>query len=121
ASKEFQTYFEDVHEDVNKGNIEIEEATGEFVSAIVAHEPERAIEILNDKVIPKNESILEKLNSAEVTEESLVSYNDMSTDVAQLRFDKNVHLRDLLEKIMGSKESENEAELDLDAELAELF
>ena len=121
ASKEMQTYFDEVHEGVNEKNMEIEEATTEFIEFILSEEPEKVIDILEEKVIPLHESIIEMLDGADVTEEALTSYNDMSKQVIQLNLEKNEHIKDFFKEAIEKKEAGDEENLDIDANLEKLF
>jgi hypothetical protein len=121
ASKEMETYFSEVHEDVMKKNAKVEAATAEFIDAVVAQEPAEAMDILKGKVIPLNEAVLEKLQHADVTEDDLVVYNDMSKEVVQLNLDKHIHMKDFFEKIVAEKEGDSSKKVDIDANMQKLF
>src|SRR5690625_3832815 len=105
---------------MNEGQ-EVDVAIEELVEAVYAQEPEKAIDILNEQIIPLNESILEKLQNADVSEDDLVTYNDKLKKAVQLNLDKHVHIKDLFDKIIVENENDNSEEIDVEANMQKLF
>jgi len=120
-SEEVETYFEEVNEEVMNEGQEVDVAIEELVEAVYAQEPEKAIDILNEQIIPLNESILEKLQNADVSEDDLVTYNDKLKKAVQLNLDKHVHIKDLFDKIIVENENDNSEEIDVEANMQKLF
>src|SRR5690625_430849 len=114
ASKEAQAYFDDTYDDITEDSAEIERGIEEYVNHIIDEEPEKAVKTLNDKVIPEQEALIEKINDVDLNEEDLIEFNQLAKSVVETNLDKHQLIKNMLEEIMESIDAGNMEDLDLD-------
>src|SRR5690625_3733785 len=120
ASKEAQAYFDDTYDDITEDSAEIERGIEEYVNHIIDEEPEKAVKTLNDKVIPEQEALIEKINDVDLNEEDLIEFNQLAKSVVETNLDKHQLIKNMLEEIMESIDAGNMEDLDLDTQLEKL-
>lgn len=120
ASKEAQAYFDDTYDDITKESAEVEKGIEEYVNHIIDAEPEKAVKTLNEKVIPEQETLIEKIDDVDLNEEDLIEFNQLAKRVVEINLDKHQLIKDMLEEIMESIEAGNMEDMDLDAQLETL-
>lgn len=122
AAKEKDEYFDSSEEKFDEHQEGIQSALDDFVAAISDSEPEKAINILNDEMIPKYEEFIEVMDDVELKEnDSLIELNDLTLEMLESDMEKHVMLRDFFEDIMEKKKTGETEDIDVDAFLEEIY
>src|SRR5699024_652655 len=90
------------------------------IVAIINEEPEEAIDILSEGVIPLIEERIEIVDEADLTMDELVTIADLSKEMFELELERHIAIRDILVRIMSDKEAGELQEEDINKELDNL-
>src|SRR5699024_4091463 len=119
-AEEAEYYFDEVVPSVEEKIKESQEKLKEFVVAIINEEPEEAIDILSEGVIPLIEERIEIVDEADLTMDELVTIADFSKEMFELELERHIAIRDILVRIMSDKEAGELQEEDINKELDNL-
>src|SRR5690625_3067906 len=121
AAKERDEYFETTQKNIEDNQEDIQAALDDFVGAVFDSEPEKAIKLLNEEMIPKYEELLDMMDDVELKEnELLIELNDLSKKLIEDDMERHLILKELFDDIMGKKETGETEDIDLDATLEEI-
>src|SRR5690625_753945 len=115
--KEFDTFLNEVENDISGEDADPDKYINEYLKQIDNGDPEKALEILNEKEIPKNEELVEKYKEMEFDNEDLTELKEALTKILEIDKQKQETLRDIFEKIIDYPNLENLDELQIDKEL----
>lgn len=118
--KEFDTFLTEVENDISGEDADPDKYINEYLKQIDNGDPEKALEILNEKEIPKNEELVEKYKDMEFDNEDLTELKKALTKILEIDKQKQETLRDTFEKVMDYPNLENLndlQELQIDKEL----
>lgn len=117
--EELADYVDQLQADMDE-NVVIEEAIEAYVQLIFDSEPEGALDILNDNVIPGYEAIVKKYEQIELDHEDAVATNEIIVDVFQSDLDKQLILREIFEEMLEKADDGSIATIDLDEQMETL-
>lgn len=120
-NEEFETFFNEMDKDLSGEKADPDRYIMEYITHIENGEPEKAVEVLNEKELPKNDKLVEKYKKMEFKNEDLMELKEAFIEILRVDQKKQEKIRDIFEKIMQHPEIENVEELDLDKELNDLF
>src|SRR5699024_6735701 len=118
--KEFDTFLTVVENDISGEDADPDKYINEYLKQIDNEDTEKALEILNEKEIHKNEELVEKYKYMEFDNEDLTELKEALTKVLEIDKQKQETLRDIFEKVMDYPNLENLndlQELQIDKEL----
>src|SRR5699024_1105058 len=115
--KEFDTFLNEVEQDISGENADPDKYINEYLKQIDNGDPEKALEILNEKEIPKNEESVEKYKDMAFDNEDLTDLKEALTKILEIDKQKQETLRDIFEKVMDHPNLENLDKLQIDKEL----
>lgn len=121
ASDEFNTYFNDTYPDIKDDSSQAKASTQEYMNLILESKPKKAIELLNNNVIPEHEALLEKIEIVDVTEADLVKFNNLAQEIAKINLEKRLYSKSLFEKIITAHEDEKLNELDTEEAVEDMY
>ena len=114
TSDEFDTYFNNTYPEIEEETVQAENSTQEYKNLILESKPQDAIELLNDKVIPQHEALLDKLDSVDLTETDLIKFNKLSQEITKINLEKRLYSKSLFEEIINAHEDDNLNDFDID-------
>src|SRR5699024_3589752 len=117
-SKEFDTFLNEVENDISGEDADPDKYINEYIQQIENGNPEEALEILNEKEIPKNEELVKKYQEMDLDNEDLTEVKEALTKTLEVDKQKQETIRDIFEKVMEHPDLE---ELQIDKELEVLF
>ncbi len=117
ASKEAETYYNDIFNDVTEESQDIVESVEDLIVAVTSSEPERAIDVLNDDILPAHEALTKILSEADLTEDDLIDFNNQIEAVTNYSEEIYILLDIIFTDIMDQKDIN---ELYLEPELKKL-
>src|SRR5699024_5660057 len=117
---EFDTFLTEVENDISGEDADPDKYINEYLKQIDNGDPEKALEILNEKEIPKNEELVEKYKDMEFDNEDLTELKEALTKILEIDKQKQETLRDIFEKVMDHPNPESLDELQIDKELGVL-
>src|SRR5699024_10995952 len=117
-SKEFDTFLNEVENDISGEDADPDKYINEYIQQIENGNPEEALEILNEKEIPKNEELVKKYQEMDLDNEDLTELKEALTKILEVDKQKQETIRDIFEKVMDHPDLE---ELQIDKELEVLF
>src|SRR5699024_9150578 len=120
---EFDTFLTEVENDISGEDADPDKYINEYLKQIDNGDPEKALEILNEKEIPKNEELVEKYKDMEFDNEDLTELKEALTKILEIDKQKQETLRDIFEKVMdypNLEDVEDLQELQIDKELETL-
>ena len=82
--EEFDTFLNEVEQDISGEDADPDKYINEYLKQIDNGDPEKALEILNEKEIPKNEESVEKYKDMEFDNEDLTELKEALTKVLEL-------------------------------------
>lgn len=94
-------------------DFKVDEYVEEYVNLIFDSEPDKALEILNDKVIPEHKEIVNKFKNTDFKNENIIDLNEQLIVILQLDLDKQSTIKDIFEEVMKSAYEGNIEEIDL--------
>lgn len=118
--EEFEAFFNEMDKDVLGEKADPDRYIMEYIKHIENGEPAKALEVLNEKELPKNEKLVKKYKEMEFENEDLMELKGAFTTIFRVDQKKQEKIRDIFQKIMDQQEIENIAELDIDQELDDL-
>src|SRR5690625_1198433 len=68
TSDEFDMYFNNIYPEIEEETIQTEQVTEEYIELILDSKPKKAMNLLNDQVIPHHKILLDKLSNVDLTE-----------------------------------------------------
>lgn len=116
--KEFDTFLNELENDISGEDADRDKYVNEYIKQIENGEPEKALEILNEKEIPKNEELIEKYKEMDFDNEDLTELKEALTKTLELDKQEQETIRDVFEKVMDQPDLE---ELQIDKELEILY
>ena len=117
-NKEFDTFLNEVEQDISGEDADPDKYINEYIKQIESGNPEKALEILNEKEIPKNEELVKKYKEMDFDNEDLTELKEALTKTLKVDKQKQETIRDIFEKVMEHPDLE---ELQIDKELEILF
>lgn len=120
-NKEFDTFLTEVENDISGEDAELEKYIEEYIAHIENGDPEKALETLNEKEIPKNEKLVEKYKEMNFDNEDLMDLKETFTEMLKVDQKKQETIRDIFEKVMDHPDLEKLEELGIEKELNDLF
>src|SRR5699024_1112593 len=95
-NKEFDTSLTEVEQDISGEDAD----PNEYIKQNESRKPEKALEILNEKEIPKNEELVKKYKEMDFDNEDLTELKEALTKTLKVDKQKQETIRDIFEKVM---------------------
>lgn len=107
TSDEFEMYFNDIYPEIEEETIETEQITADYMELILDSKPKKAMNLLNDQVIPQHKILLDKFSNVDLTEADLIKFNKLSREITQIKLDQRLYSKNLFEDAITAYEKEN--------------
>lgn len=114
TSDEFDMYFNNIYPEIEEETIQTEQVTEEYMELILDSKPKKAINLLNDQVIPHHKILLDKLSNVDLTEADLIEFNKLSQEITQIKLDQRLYSKNLFEDAITAHEQENLEDFNID-------
>src|SRR5699024_12667841 len=85
TSDEHDMYFNNIYTEIEEETIQTEQVTEEYIELILDSKPKKAMNLLNDQVIPHHKILLDKLSNVDLTEADLIEFNKLSQEITQIK------------------------------------
>lgn len=111
ASKEAEIYYDDVYKSTIDDSQDIVKSVEKLVNTVTSSEPEKAIELLNDHIIPTHESLIKTIHEADLTQDDLMDFNKKVETVTRSSEEIFTQLHTIFTEVI-EQEDTNEIHLD---------
>src|SRR5699024_12801560 len=92
--------------EIEEETIQTEQVTEEYMELILDSKPKKAINLLNDQVIPHHKILLDKLSNVDLNEADLIEFNKLSQEITQIKLDQHLYSKKLFKDTITAHEQE---------------